>query len=116
MKLLFFKETRGTYQDFFVRNRKLDDSSLFKEKNLLRFGKKNFKIQQAQVAIEFIFSMIILFIMVYSLLRIYCWTGEDLVQRQLAHETTILGKTSYDDFPDPYFYTSTPMNAIWRGY
>jgi hypothetical protein len=47
---------------------------------------------------------------------IFRWTGLDLADRRIAHDTSLydsnLGRLQQID---PYFYTTSPMNAVWNG-
>ena len=94
---------------------------------------------KAQVMLEFVFCMIILFLMMYAIIMIFRWTGADLGQRQQAHDALLISpidstygqctvyngflnciaKTPVERGPlsqiDPYFYTPTAMNAVWEG-
>ena len=90
--------------------------------------------------LEFTFCMIILFLMMYGIIMVFRWTGVDLGQRQQAHEAvlttaidplygqcvmmnmithTCMSNVAVERGPltqiDPYFYTPTPMNAVWDG-
>lgn len=88
--------------------------------------------------LEFTFCMIILFLMMYAMIMIFRWTGLDLGQRQQAHEAQLVSEidpnygepgvflmgvsvmgVSVNRGPlnqiDPYFYSPTPMNAVWGG-
>ena len=90
---------------------------------------------------EFLFSMVIVLLMIYALIMIFRWTGLDLVGRRQAHENKLVTNINenygvcngFDSgFPpsciswvdpnsgpmqqlDPYFYKHVPMNAVWGG-
>ena len=84
--------------------------------------------KKAQVIIEFTFSMIIVMLMMFSLIKIFGWTGIDLVERRIGHDTTLRQAVNAPDYTsatigdgplgqiDPYFYQPVKMNAIWRGF
>ena len=74
--------------------------------------------------VEFTFSLIIILLMIYGLMRIFEWTGKDQIMRRMAHDALITAPVehSYDESGngparqiDPYFYTPIKMNAIWEG-
>ena len=80
---------------------------------------------QAQVLIEFTFCMIVIFLMIYALMKIFLWTGSDLSERRAAHDAALIRNdivTSYTisrDSPlkqvDSYFYRPGRINAVWDG-
>jgi hypothetical protein len=65
--------------------------------------------------LEFVFCMIVLFLMMYAVIMIFRWVGLDLGQRQKAHETVLTASVSPLEQIDPYFYTPESMNAVWSG-
>ena len=78
--------------------------------------------RQGQAMMEFTFSMIIIFLMIYALVKITQWTGFDLVQRTQAHETQLFVPIANRYFQigagplkqiAPYFHYPTPMNAVF---
>jgi len=80
------------------------------------------RLISAQVIIEFTFSMIIIFLMIYGLMMIFRWTGMDLAFRRISHEDVLTNtiERAYTDPGDgplkqlsPYFHTPTKMNAVW---
>ena len=89
--------------------------------------KKGFKLFcSGQTMIEFTFSLIIVMLMMYGLMKVFEWTGKDQAMRRIAHDEVLFSKIdrSYDinnpgEGPlkqiDPYFYTPISMNAIWDG-
>lgn len=87
--------------------------------------RKNNKLY-GQVIIEFTFCMIIVMLMMYSLIKIFRWTGVDLAERRIAHDVTLKSAVTRDysasslgDGPmgqiDTYFYSPIKINAVWRG-
>ena len=72
--------------------------------------------------------MIVAFLMVYSLSKVFEWTGRELVARRVGHTSRLLGKApgttrSYTDENDseqiaqisPFFSSGVEMNAVWKG-
>jgi len=72
----------------------------------------------AQATIEFIFCMIIVFVMMYTTVRVFRWTGIDLVERRIRHDQVlknrkILGRKETYHQITPNFYKPLPMNATF---
>lgn len=98
---------------------------------------KEKKTKHAQVMIEFTFCMIVLLIMMYSLVKVFQWTGTDLARRRQAHDSFLTqdtgeavhghdkGDSTTFYYPrststegpfvqlEPNFYQPTTMNAVW---
>jgi hypothetical protein len=83
-----------------------------------------------QVTVEFSFTMVIAFLMLYAMIKIFDWSARDLIDRQRAHESLLSSNeastgthndyTSMDDSHQliqisPYFFGSRDMNAIYKG-
>ncbi|MBF0523304.1 MAG: hypothetical protein HQL24_09655 [Candidatus Omnitrophica bacterium] len=71
------------------------------------------RAHSAQIIVEFTFCMIIIFIMIYSTIKVFQWVGVDMVHRRVGHEKTL---TSGDDSnPEVQtkadFYKATNFNA-----
>ena len=102
-----------------------------------KFSKKS---KQGQVTIEFMFSMIVVLLMIYALVMIFRWGGIDLIGRRQSHESKLLVQINehygacrqfnmvtytcdewFDIHSgpmqqlDPNFCRVVPMNAIWTG-
>ncbi len=90
-----------------------------------RQKKKNFSLSSSgQTMIEFTFSLIVVLLMIYGMMKVFEWTGKDQAMRRMAHDELLFSdiKRKYDrenpgEGPlkqiDPYFYTPQSMNAIW---
>jgi len=70
---------------------------------------------KGQVILEFTFCMIVILIMIYGVIKVFHWTGIDIVERQRAHETILLEDVSSRDQITPFFYAPVRLNAIWDG-
>ena len=79
-----------------------------------------------QVMIEFTFSLIVVMIMIYGLMKVFEWTGKDQAMRRITHDESLtadIDRSYHRNNPgegplkqiDPYFYTPISMNAIWDG-
>jgi len=100
---------------------------------------KTKKFFRGQVIVEYTFCLIIVFLMVYSMIKIFRWSGVNLAQRQKDHQTLLIAPINPDvgkclDYDingvclarveesegplkqiDPYFSDPLPMNAVWLG-
>jgi hypothetical protein len=118
------------------QNKRLKNQTIF-------YYKINFN--RGQVIVEFGFAMIILMLMIYATMMIFRWTGVDLVGRRVTYDNSLVQSVSEDFYVpclnidygsfsggfrcakwgtptsgpiqqlNPYFYTPTGMNAIFRG-
>jgi len=104
--------------------------------------KGNRNIHKGQIIMEFIFSMMVLLLMIYGTMMVFRWTGVDLGNRRVAHDTILLRNINEDysvtcdpnglvfgicttfweqategpiEQIDPYFHRVSRMNAIWDG-
>lgn len=90
------------------------------------FNKKFLK--NAQVIVEFTFCMIVVFLMIYALLKIFIWANVGLVSTRAVHDNTlednsvVQGYVTIETGPlkqiNPYFYrpSAIAMNAIPKDY
>lgn len=74
------------------------------------------KSQKGQMMMEFIFSMMVIFFMVYSTVQIFRWIGLDLAERRKAHDDKLLIGVAEDKSGplsqiDPIFYDPLPLDA-----
>jgi len=77
----------------------------------------------AQVVLEFTFAMVILFLMLYGLLKIFHWTGLDLADRRKMHDALLVNADVVQSYNtpgegallqiDPNFHRPLRMNAVW---
>lgn len=92
-----------------------------------RLRRKKGEGYQGQTMIEFTFCMIIVFLMVFSLTKIFEWSGRELVARRLGHDTRLTYTDasltrSYTSAADseqiaqisPFFSSGVDMNAVWN--
>ncbi|MGE0267838.1 MAG: hypothetical protein AB7S78_05230 [Candidatus Omnitrophota bacterium] len=90
---------------------------------MLRLQRKDRSKKLGQVMIEFTLCMIIVFLMIYSLTKIFEWSGREFTDRRQKHDTVLrsTGTRGYVDPADseqikqisPYFSGGSDMNAIW---
>ncbi len=79
-----------------------------------------------QVLIEFTFSMIIVFLMIYAFTKIFDWSGREITNRRIMHDNVLKSTSAgtqrgYNTVNDseqiqqisPFFSSGTPMNAVW---
>ena len=73
--------------------------------------------KKAQSTIEFTFVLIVIFFMVYGLIRIFRWAGMDLANRRYWQESVMWGTSQGGDPASQLsagdFYQ--PMSAIYHG-
>ena len=103
-----------------LRLKKNNDFLLTEEKDAFEDEK-----QEGQAMLEFCFSMIIVFLLIYGTMMTLRWTGMDLAQRRIAHDNVLLTPIieSYlnrESSPmrqvETSFYGNPfPMNTIWMG-
>ncbi len=82
------------------------------------------KTNKSQAIIEFTFCMIIVFLMIYAVIKIFRWTGLNLAERRRNHEAVLTQGinrgSAGTDGPlkqiDPYFSRPTKMDTIWDGH
>jgi len=72
-------------------------------------------IHKGQVILEFTFCMIVILIMIYGVIKVFHWTGKDIVKRRIAHDAALIGGGSPRDQIKPYFSAPSKMDAIWDG-
>lgn len=53
---------------------------------LRRFSRKKRSSGEGQVLLEFTFSMIIIMLMIYAVVKIFQWAGTDMAGRLIGHE------------------------------
>lgn len=73
------------------------------------------RVSGGQVILEFTFCMIVVLIMIFGVTKVFHWTGRDLVERRMAHDSLLTSGGSPDQQIDPFFYSPVKMNAIWDG-
>jgi hypothetical protein len=73
---------------------------------------------------ELAFSMTVILLMIFGIMKVFKWTGADLAARRKAHDDVLVTpiERSYENIGDgplrqidPYFQTPISMNAIWDG-
>ena len=75
-------------------------------------NKDRFMNSKAQTMIEFSFSLIVVMLLFFGLIKVFVWSGKDIWQRGQAH-TMVLTDNSFRPSQQirPVFYYSTRMNA-----
>ena len=72
---------------------------------------------RAQSTIEFTFTMIIVLLLVYGLVRVFRWTALDLADRRIAHETVLEdNRLSTRLQVDPNFSRPRKIHGIFHGF
>lgn len=75
--------------------------------------KRKGKKLTGQVILEFTFSMMVVFIMIYSLIMLMRWVGMDQAERRMSHYATLRANVAVGNQLSPYFYDPMPMNLIF---
>ena len=63
--------------------------------------------------IEFSFCMIVVVILFLGLIKVFVWSGVDLLGRRQAHDTILINGATPELQIRPVFYFSTRMNAAF---
>jgi hypothetical protein len=72
--------------------------------------------KNAQSTMEFTFVLIVIFFMVYGLIRVFRWGGMDLAERRWAHDTTLSNESlPMENRLAPDFYRPKRINSVFRG-
>jgi len=88
----------------------------------LKHTKVRTQPKKAQIILEFLFSMIIVFVMMFGLFMIFRWVGYEFGWRRVEHDQRMLNSVvedyrALDQGPieqiDPYFHKPAKMNAAW---
>jgi len=75
--------------------------------------------RRAQSTLEFTFAMVMIIMLIIGMIRVFAWTGRDLVERRIAHEETLTrsvggGYAAQLKQTTPRFYGSADVNATWE--
>ncbi len=74
-------------------------------------------LSTGQTLIEGTFSVIVIVMLLFAMIRVFFWVGEDLSSRAAAHERTLVEGVMTSDIDENYrqirptFYEGTPMDA-----
>ena len=76
---------------------------------------------RGQATIEFTFCIFIIFLFVYSFIKIFQWTGIGLAERGQIHDKVLTrnivesasGPLGPRQQIDPFFYKQRKMRAVW---
>ncbi len=88
--------------------------------------KSSFKHMKAQTTLEFTFAFVIVLLLVYGCIQVFRWAGVSLVERQKAHESTLIDNTVLENWQtfsqSPLkqlgadFYEPSRMNAVFNNW
>ncbi len=70
----------------FVGVGKMENRKLKREKGWFKKGKSGKPLFWGQVTIEFTVTMVFTVLLILGMIRIFAWTGRELVERRKAHE------------------------------
>lgn len=71
---------------------------------------------KGQSTIEFTFALIVIFFIVYGLIKVFAWGGFDLAERRWAHEKQLTKDASTEEQLAPDFYRPKRINSVFRGW
>ena len=73
------------------------------------------KYTNGQAIIEFTFCMIVIMIMIYGIIEVLRWTGEDIAERRITHQDVLTDAAlTPTQQVEPDFYLPTDLDAIYR--
>ncbi len=92
---------------------------------MLRIRHKNNKKILGQVIIEFTFCMFIVCLMIFSITKIFEWTGKEFVFRRQKHDAVLRDQKGVPGYwyanqslqiqqISPYYSGGLPFNATWK--
>ena len=82
----------------------------------------------AQVTLEFTFSMILVLLLMYGVIRVMGWVALTLAERRVAHENSLTKQTSVESWKniykdpspllqlEPEFYTTNKMKLVFNSW
>ena len=87
--------------------------------------------KKGQASIEFAFAMIVALLMAYAIIRLFDWSGRDLIERRQGHEQTLFqtdrSQRAYNIIPgepvdssqlrqiNPVLTPPTRFDGVWDG-
>ena len=87
-----------------------------------------FKTKTAQVTLEFTFSMILVLLLMYGVIRVLTWSALTLAERRAVHEHSLTNRTDVENWKDiykdpsplwqlePEFYATNKMGLVYTGW
>ena len=83
---------------------------------------------RAQVTLEFTFSMILVLLLMYGVIRVMGWLSLTLAERRVAHDHSLIKRTDVENWKDiykdpspllqlqPEFYTTNKLRLVFNGW
>ena len=56
------------------------------------------RLKKGQTSIEFTFALIVTMLMAYAIMRLFSWSGRDMVEHHQIHGQTLLNSTGTRDY------------------
>ena len=87
-----------------------------------------FKHKTAQVTLEFTFSMILVLLLMYGVIRVLTWASLTLAERRVAHEQSLTKRTDVESWRniytdpspllqlEPEFYTANKLRLVFNSW
>ena len=82
----------------------------------------------AQVTLEFTFSMILVLLLMYGVVRVLTWASLTLAERRVAHDHSLTLRTDVENWKnierdpspllqlEPEFYTANKLGLVFNGW
>jgi len=86
------------------------------------------KIKRAQVTLEFTFSMVLVLLLMYGVVRVMGWLSLTLAERRVAHEHSLTLRTDVENWKDiykdpspllqlqPEFYATNKLKLVFNSW
>ncbi len=83
------------------------------------------RLCSGQVMLEFVFSLMVVLLLLYAVVKVFSWTGSSLVERRKAHDQKLTTPISEEFNPstqmsqgplnqiDPFYYKKKKVRAVW---
>ncbi len=72
--------------------------------------------KKAQSTIEFTFTLIVILLITYGMVKIFRWSGMDLAERRWAHDQALVDpKLTIEQQLSPDFYRSKNVQSVYKG-
>lgn len=88
----------------------------------------SFKKKTAQVTLEFTFSMILVLLLMYGVIRVMGWLALTLAERRVAHDFSLTKQTDVENWQNiykdpspllqlqPEFYTTNKLKLVFNNW
>ena len=86
------------------------------------------KLKKAQVTLEFTFSMILVLLLMYGVIKVMGWLSLTLAERRVAHDYSLISRTDVEDWKniykdpspllqlEPEFYAANKLRLVFNNW